>query len=436
MLPFVRNDWLWQTGLAGSIPSAACFVAAGLFLFGAVRRTLGQASAACAVALFILNPNVLYMQSIAMTEAPFFAAFFATLYFTVRFRDSQSLASVAGAGIASAAAALIRYEGWFVIPFVAVYFLLAAPGRRILSAGLFCLLAGLAPAYWLAHNYWFYSDALEFVRGPWSAKAIYQRALDKGMDRYGGDGDWWKAWLYFHTAARLAAGSMLFWIAAAGMAATLIKRAVWPLVFLLLPVVFYLWSIHSSGTPIFVPELWPSTYYNTRYGLAAYGLIVFAAAALVALTPARVRFVTAWLLPVLAVLPWLLYPRADSWVCWKESQVNSAARRQWTAEGAAFFQANLRPGDGIFTTLSDLSGILTQARIPFRRTLQEGNGPAFVGATLRPDLFLHEQWALAISGDTVATSLLKGRKPGVRFECVKIIAVPGAPVIEIYRRRP
>ncbi len=435
MLPLVTNDWLWQTGLAGSIPSAACFIAAGLFLFGAIRRTLGTAAAAAGVALFALNPNILYLQSIAMTEAPFFAAFFATLYFTIRFRDTQSLFSVAAAGVASAAASLIRYEGWFVIPFVALYFLTAARTHRFLAAAVFSAIAGAAPLYWLAHNYWYYSDALEFARGPWSAKAIYQRALDKGMQRYGGDGDWPKAFLYFHTAARLAAGSMLFWLSILGLVAAALKRAIWPLIFLLLPVIFYVWSIHSSGTPIFVPGLWPSTYYNTRYGLAAYGLIVFSAAAIVALIPGGMRPVAAGAVVILAILPWLFYPRADNWVCWKEAQVNSAARRQWTAEGAAFFKANLRPGDGIFTTLSDLSGILTEARIPFRRALQEGNGPAFAAATLRPDLFLHEQWALATSGDTVATALLRGRKLGLRFECVKIIAIPGAPVIEIYHRR-
>src|ERR1700688_4641689 len=38
MAPFVmRDDW-WRSGLAGIIPSAACFVLAGTFLFAAARR--------------------------------------------------------------------------------------------------------------------------------------------------------------------------------------------------------------------------------------------------------------------------------------------------------------------------------------------------------------------------------------------------------------
>jgi len=38
MLPFARVDAWWRSGMAGAIPSAACFVLAGMFLFAAARR--------------------------------------------------------------------------------------------------------------------------------------------------------------------------------------------------------------------------------------------------------------------------------------------------------------------------------------------------------------------------------------------------------------
>ena len=44
MLPLVRNDQLWRSGLAGGITSSACFVCAGVFLFAAIRRA-AQSSA-------------------------------------------------------------------------------------------------------------------------------------------------------------------------------------------------------------------------------------------------------------------------------------------------------------------------------------------------------------------------------------------------------
>jgi hypothetical protein len=60
MLPFVIRDTLWRNGLAGAIPSGICLVAAGAFLFLAVRRVFGgDAPAFAAAAAFALNPNVL-----------------------------------------------------------------------------------------------------------------------------------------------------------------------------------------------------------------------------------------------------------------------------------------------------------------------------------------------------------------------------------------
>ena len=34
------------------------------------------------------------------------------------------------------------------------------------------------------------------------------------------------------------------------------------------------------GTPIYVPQLWPNSYYNTRYGMAALPLLAFGGAAM------------------------------------------------------------------------------------------------------------------------------------------------------------
>ena len=72
MMPFASVDALWQSGLAGAIPSAICFVAAGLLLFLIARHCFDCHQAAwCGLLLFALNPNLLYLQSLAMTEAIF-----------------------------------------------------------------------------------------------------------------------------------------------------------------------------------------------------------------------------------------------------------------------------------------------------------------------------------------------------------------------------
>jgi len=87
-------------------------------------------------------------------------------------------------------------------------------------------------------------------------------------------------------------------------------------------------------------------------------------------------------------------------------------------------------------SFGDLAGVLRTAGIPLRRALHEDNRPEWEAAVGRPDLFLRERWALAISGDKVATALVRLGRSGPKYERVKSIELKGAPVIEIYRRAP
>ncbi|HUS04952.1 MAG TPA: glycosyltransferase family 39 protein [Bryobacteraceae bacterium] len=436
MLPFVGRDAWWHNGLAGTIPGICCFVAGGMLLFGAARRLFGSGAAAyCSLLVLALNPNLLYLQSTPMTEHVFFLGLLGMLYCTVVFRSRQSLWAVAGAAAFSTVASLTRYEGWWLIPFVALYFLAAGGSRRFQAVLLFSLIAGLAPLYWLAHNWYYFGDALEFYRGPGSAKGIYQRALDAGLARYPGDHEWTKAVFYFGAAARLAVGVAVLLLGALGLGAALLKQVWWPVLFLLLGPVFYILSMYSSGVPIFVPHLWPHGYYNTRYGLAVLPLLALCTGALVSLAPARLRGAVLAAVVLTAILPWLAHPNPGAWICWKESQVNSVARRAWTHEAADYMRAHIRPGDTVFTSFGDLTGIFREAGIPIRRTTHDGNNPRWMAAIARPDLFLWDQWAVAIAGDSVSTALAKARKHAPNWQCVKMVAVKDAPVIEIYRRQ-
>jgi hypothetical protein len=251
------------------------------------------------------------------------------------------------------------------------------------------------------------------------------------MARYPGDHDWPKAAEYYATAVQLALGWPALILAAAGIFAALWKRAWWPVLLLALSPVFYVLSMHSSGTPIFVPTLYPHSWYNTRYALAALPLIAICAGSLPMLLPKKWRWPAALLVAAIPAVTWTLHPES---ICWKESQVNSATRRQWTRQASSFLAANYRPGDGIIFPFGDMTGVLREAGIPLRESLHDGNGAAFHMALERPDLFLESRWALAFSGDRIATAVLRGQRRGPHYELVARIIVKGAPVIEIYRR--
>ncbi len=430
MIPLVRHDWLWRTGLAGAIVSGVSMSLAAAFLFASVQRIFANTTAAAAaVAVFLLNPNVLYVGSVPLTEPVSFAACLALLYFTVRFRATQGWGALLGAGIAGLAGALTRYEGWFLLPFAAAYILVSDRGRRWVPFVLFCLIAGAGPALWLAHNRWYFGDPLYFYRGPYSALAI------QGNANYPGRGDWRVAIEYFFAAGILVAGWPALVMGGVGAVVALFRRAFWPLLFLSMPPLFYVWSIHSSGTPVFVPTLWPHTFYNIRYALAFLPLAVFGIAALAQLASPQFAKLSAFALVGIALLPFAIHPAEHS-IVWQEADVNSRARRQWVSQAADFLRAAAGPHETFFTSFGDLTAIYRTLGIPLRDTLTGDNDVEWDGAVARPDLFLHADWAVVTGGDTVQGVIDKARLHGPRYQLARRITVKGAPAVEIYRRIP
>lgn len=425
MLPLVRRDDLWRNGLAGAVPSAAAFVLAAVCLFLAARRIYGSGMAgALAAALFAFNPNLLYLQSVPMTEALWLGCFALTLYGIAVFMSRPRAWLALLAGLTAACGSLTRYEGWWMLPFFALAILWTGGRRRWGYTLLFVCAAGLGPLAWFAHNWWFWGDALEFYRGPWSAHAI------QGAGRYPGRGDWAGAFQQYGVAAWHCAGAGLTAVGAAGAAVALWRRHWKALALLACPPAFYVASVHSGGTPIYVPDLEPFSYYNTRYGTAILPLLAVAGGGLALL---RGRW-----LPLVALGVslgfWLAQPDPEAWIVRKEAEVNSTARRAWTSEAARFLSSRYTPGSGILMTFGDLTGVLQQAGIPLRETLTWDADVVWHAAVARPDLFLRDEWAITIAGDPVHTAILRTELDGPRYTLQRRIVVRNAPVIEIFRR--
>src|SRR5206468_7942945 len=102
MLPFLISRWLWQTGIGGSFPSMLAYVFSVTGIFRLVRAVLpdgvdvrGRAvvrfTAWLAAGIVACNPNLIYLQTTAMTE-PVYLAFFiwAVVFFAKALRFCQS----------------------------------------------------------------------------------------------------------------------------------------------------------------------------------------------------------------------------------------------------------------------------------------------------------------------------------------------------------
>lgn len=429
---FTHNDDWWRTGLAGGIPGCGSFAIGGMFLFLLTRRLLTSSAAGwAALAIYALNPNLLYLQSTSMTEPYLFAALFGAMYFAVVSREKRSFPAAVAAGIFACAGTLVRYDMWFLMPFLFVYLIDSKGGLKF--SLLFGFVAGLGPLAWFAHNEYYYSDALEFYRGQWSAQAIYARQLAMGMARYAGDHDWFKAVQYWSAAATLCLGLPAVVMGMTGTMVALGKKVLGPVVIFAALGAFYIWSMYSSGTPIFVPHLWPFSYYNIRYGLAAMPLIALGAGALATLLPGKARAAAVLVIAFAGASPWISQPTEENIILWKESQKNSDGRREWTRQTAQFLKDNYK-GGGILTEFGDLTAVYALAGIPLHEILHEGNEPYWQGAVAKPELLLKEEWIVCFSGGTISNMIHRSQKNGPFYDNVKMIVVKDAPVVEIYQR--
>jgi hypothetical protein len=265
--------------------------------------------------------------------------------------------------------------------------------RRALAPAKFILIAAAAPVLWLAYNAIVYRNPLEFANGPYSAKAIEKRTQTAGNPGHPGGGNPALATLYFLKSAEgnLAQNEWLqrVWILLACAALVVLTFRIWgrmagtlspatvPLLFLAASIPFYAFSIAYGGVPIFIPNWWPFTHYNVRYGLQLLPAFAISGAVLVyvALRAGtinyRVRLATVFLISALVAISY-----AGIWqstpICLKEAQVNMRTRNQLQGEVAKWIEK--LPGDStLLMYVGDHVGALERSAFPLKHTINEGN---------------------------------------------------------------
>ncbi len=405
MIPFLLSDSLWQGGVGGSIPSMIGYLLGVIGVFRLVRGIVGTDSSVASAApwlaalAYAANPNLIYVQTTAMTESLYLAFFIWTVVYvfeflgavskkqktteaTLRLRSGQAkehggklwkcLACLVGAE-------LTRYDGWFLAGAVGVVIFVFALrrwkdrwlGRRALA---FLLGIGMAPALWIAYNAVVYRHALEFVNGPYSAQAIEQQsgAINPAKDHTPvaarfflksaqlnvAHGNWGRIWLAVAIAVLLLS--------------TVQRTFAVPIALLWTPLVFYAFSIAHGGVPLYIPPWWPFTWYNIRYGLQLLPLFAVSLGVLAAaLATRRYGWILAALVAALVVSSYVSVWRTQP-LCLTEAVVNS--RTRLTLEHAVARAIEQAPPQSQFLMyLGNHVAIFQDAGIPLRRVVNEGN---------------------------------------------------------------
>ena len=456
MLPFVWNNRLWQSGIAGSIPSMIAYVLGGLGIFRLVNElrpmlcsTTGDEDwaprfmalpALLATAIYALNPNLLYMQSTAMNE-PIYIAFFiwALVYLQQMFRLGREGGSqrdqpgtrgqaLERCGICLAGGAWTRYDGWFTAALIGVIVVIVvarwwrreseSSRRRVLAKSLieFVLLNALVPVFWLAYNDRVSGRAMDWANGPYSAKAIAERTTRRDAPPYPGKNRPLMASLYFLKAAQLNLGSppwgrVMLAFALLGTAVAVSRLwHYWVSLLLWMPLIFYAISIAFGSVPMFIPVWWPFSYYNVRYGLELLPVFAVFPVLLAGFVAKQVlnrrRQLAAWALLAACVAGSYFSAWAAGPITLREARVNSRSRV--AMEGAlANFLVRLPKSATLLMYEGSHVGALQRAGIPLKHVISEAGHPDWEWALLDPAQ--KADYIIACQGDPVWTAAKEHR---------------------------
>ncbi|HTH53431.1 MAG TPA: glycosyltransferase family 39 protein [Edaphobacter sp.] len=451
MLPFVQKIAWWQNGVAGAWPSLLCYVLSVAGLYRLARRVMPSQWAVVATAFYALNPNLLYLSTTAMTEPLFLAIMIWTTLLAmecVAAIDAARIPAVNGRmivlGLLITAAVLTRYDGWVfgaVVWCVIAWKVSRAQKIRpqlMFCFGFFTLLTVAGPITWLAYNQHFYHDALDFLRGPYSAAAIEKRTTPPGSHHYPGwHNPFWAAVLYLRASQLDASfwetGFLVSAMAIAGLVLAIRRRLELVSTLLWIPLPFYIYSIAFGSVPIFIPPLEPHSYYNSRYGMEM--LPVFAIFASITIAwlqerwskaqPVLVRLMHPVALLLIAVGAIFMMYRVP--LVLKEAMMNSVTRIGF--EQALANEIKTFPqGAPILMYNSDHIGALQRAGIPLKQTISETDRDSWNAALAAPAQ--HAAYVIAIDKDPVEAAVQKHPEDLTELE---VLCTSGQACARIYK---
>ena len=442
LAPFLLVDSWWRSGFAPVIPGAICYLLACLGLYRLMRNWMSPAAAAIGLTLFACNPNLLYMQTTAMTEPLFLCELIWSVLLVVEWhseldREDGRPNRLMWATIAALAAGVYtRYDGWILafLAWLAMAVCMAGRGRLFrTNFVLASVVLLMVPAGWMVYNAVVFGDWLDFMRGPYSARAIELHTSTSAVDPHPGWHNPWVSLTYFAKCSELDVaargwGEPVFFAAIIGTGWAWLKQrkqstsenvavtaldyggtsSGWSWTMLLwLPLPFYAYSVSYGSVPIFLPVWKPFSWYNTRYGMEMLPAFAFFSAFAVdaGLTYAQgvkknSRTILVAVLFFLLAVNVVLMLREQP-LTYVEAEKNTAARGYYnTLLSAALRQLHAAdPQAVVLMNTSTFPSVVPKAGLTYRQTINESDKEFYWAALGAPAA--HASIVLAFAGDDI-----------------------------------
>ncbi len=440
LMPFVLNDYLWRTGLAGAIVSGACYIVSAVYLYKLTRIITGNKAASFFASLvFMLNPNILYLQSTPMTELTLICFFILSSYYFIRFlEDDGNIPMLILAAAFGFCASLSRYDGWALVLMQAgIIFLYYFPWRiawnksaksmrSVLSIFvpingqpvkarferlegrliLFGALAFFGIALWLLWGYLILSDPLYFTHSQFSANSQQQSWLARGeLPAYHSP---WLSFLYYFVTSMSSGGVVVFLMALAGAVSFLFnkdsKHRLFVALVLLVPFFFNVLTLFLGQSVIFLPGLTPPTFewtlFNVRYGTMMVPAIALFAGYIYFRSKLGGKLLLAGLLIfqcglfAIGFSPILAYQDGVTGLSSATAKIPDA--QQWLAKN---YDHGLLLTDDFARTIS-----IIRTPIPMKNVIYIGNKPYWEESLIAPEKYA--RWIVIQRNDTLWVNII------------------------------
>lgn len=188
LLPFIAVPKLWHTGLAGAFVGLICLVITCIALFLSIRLMTGSNLVGWLGVLVLLsNPNLMYIQTTALTEPTLLMAMTTSSYFLLKWARDERTTQLLIAGVLAALAVGSRYDGWFFAfaSIFAVALTILVRTKNPTRVEGYTLAYAIIPAYavglYLLYNWIYFGDALSFQRSAFSAQFAQLDFEAKGL---------------------------------------------------------------------------------------------------------------------------------------------------------------------------------------------------------------------------------------------------------------
>lgn len=389
MIPLVWSDTMWHSGFAGAFWNMISFVGTGILVFKFLQKLgVGLLGRYIAVAVFIFNINILYLQSTAMTELLLLFTMTAGCYYLMCWSIDDKLVDIIRAAFWIMLSTLTRYDGWFLLIFasaIITFNVFRKKGYKETEGKviLFLTLGALGIAMWFFWNLLIFKDPLYFAFGPYSAHAQQLQLQEaNNLPTKGNIFLSTKIYLYalLYNSYTLPVilgiiGFITFWLNKKNKLE--VKTAAFALT---APLFFNIVALIFGFSVLYVQGISGNTWFNARYGIMLAPTIAIFIGYLVY----KAKDFKLLVIGLLAFVLLFAFLNQDA-VTIDDAKVGSSQKN--VTEVANWLNKNARDPGFILVSAASHDAIIFSSGLPMSKFIHEGTGIYWESAIANPQLW-------------------------------------------------